>query len=224
MERIKGKWKEYGKAMAIIFILGTIICFFVLYKINGKEEIEPRSKMIEGLVVCFDISSYNYLGDGTAAVYDYTSVWQDEVLINDCVDLLDKNGKIKDLVSDWDNMDNKSKRNWLLDKITIKRFASSTMYSIVYSAEISDAEEEVFKNASSEVLSCYLEYATDLVKMTDENLQYKVVKEIDQKQEVLSAGEEKVNTLLYMGMSMILGLMLSLTYLGIKIITKNKKN
>ena len=79
------------------------------------------------------------------------------------------------------------------------------------------------KEAAREVINSYVEYAGSIAALSDENIKYDVAKEIMNEEPIFTQGEEKVNTILELGVGAVLGILVSATYFGIKVIRSDKK-
>ena len=191
--------------------------------VQNNDVKEQRENLTVGAVLKFDITTYTYLGDGTASVYDYVSVWQNEDLLSDCVELLDQGDAIRTLDPEWDDKNAKSKKEWINENIRLQRLATSTMYNITYNTEVTEDSVESQKEAAREVINSYVEYAGSIAALSDENIKYDVAKEIMNEEPIFTQGEEKVNTILELGVGAVLGILVSATYFGIKVIRSDKK-
>ncbi|WP_158099224.1 hypothetical protein [Drancourtella sp. An57] len=209
--------------MVIVFVLVTAVAFGVMRFAQNNDVKEQRENLTVGAVLKFDITTYTYLGDGTASVYDYVSVWQNEDLLSDCVELLDQGDAIRTLDPEWDNKNAKSKKEWINENIRLQRLATSTMYNITYNTEVTEDSVESQKEAAREVINSYVEYAGSIAALSDENIKYDVAKEIMNEEPIFTQGEEKVNTILELGVGAVLGILVSATYFGIKVIRSDKK-
>ena len=209
--------KKCWLKMVIVFVLVTAVAFGVMRFAQNNDVKEQRENLTVGAVLKFDITTYTYLGDGTASVYDYVSVWQNEDLLSDCVELLDQGDAIRTLDPEWDDKNAKSKKEWINENIRLQRLATSTMYNITYNTEVTEDSVESQKEAAREVINSYVEYAGSIAALSDENIKYDVAKEI------MNEGEEKVNTILELGVGAVLGILVSATYFGIKVIRSDKK-
>lgn len=209
--------------MVIVFVLVTAVAFGVMRFVQNNDVKEQRENLTVGAVLKFDITTYTYLGDGTASVYDYVSVWQNEDLLSDCVELLDQGDAIRTLDPEWDDKNAKSKKEWINENIRLQRLATSTMYNITYNTEVTEDSVESQKEAAREVINSYVEYAGSIAALSDENIKYDVAKEIMNEEPIFTQGEEKVNTILELGVGAVLGILVSATYFGIKVIRSDKK-
>lgn len=224
MNKVIKNFKRVWKKMLIIFFVVAIGTFALTGLQEKKSMEEGKIQLVEGKVICFDITTFNYLGDGTASVYDYTQGWTDSVLLDDCIKIFDQNESMEVLAEGWSEMDTKTKKNWITENITVQRFATSTMYSIAYSTEANAENKAKIAQASHEMLDSFVEYAVSISRLTDENIEYKIAKEINNEEEILPQNESAVNYLLYAALSVILGIMAALTYFGIVLIlNENKK-
>lgn len=215
--------KKCWLKMVIVFVLVTAVAFGVMRFAQNNDVKEQRKNLTVGAVLKFDITTYTYLGDGTASVYDYVSVWQNEDLLSDCVELLDQGDAIRTLDPEWDNKNAKSKKEWINENIRLQRLATSTMYNITYNTEVTEDSVESQKEAAREVINSYVEYAGSIAALSDENIKYDVAKEIMNEEPIFTQGEEKVNTILELGVGAVLGILVSATYFGIKVIRSDKK-
>ncbi len=215
--------KKCWLKMVIVFVLVTAVAFGVMRFAQNNDVKEQRENLTVGAVLKFDITTYTYLGDGTASVYDYVSVWQNEDLLSDCVELLDQGDAIRTLDPEWDNKNAKSKKEWINENIRLQRLATSTMYNITYNTEVTEDSVESQKEAAREVINSYVEYAGSIAALSDENIKYDVAKEIMNEEPIFTQGEEKVNTILELGLGAVLGILVSATYFGIKVIRSDKK-
>ncbi|OUN70360.1 hypothetical protein DXB59_03755 [Ruminococcus sp. OM05-10BH] len=215
--------KKCWLKMVIVFVLVTAVAFGVMRFAQNNDVKEQRENLTVGAVLKFDITTYTYLGDGTASVYDYVSVWQNEDLLSDCVELLDQGDAIRTLDPEWDNKNAKSKKEWINENIRLQRLATSTMYNITYNTEVTEDSVESQKEAAREVINSYVEYAGSIAALSDENIKYDVAKEIMNEEPIFTQGEEKVNTILELGVGAVLGILVSATYFGIKVIRSDKK-
>ena len=215
--------KKCWLKMVIVFVLVTAVAFGVMRFAQNNDVKEQRENLTVGAVLKFDITTYTYLGDGTASVYDYVSVWQNEDLLSDCVELLDQGDAIRTLDPEWDNKNAKSKNEWINENIRLQRLATSTMYNITYNTEVTEDSVESQKEAAREVINSYVEYAGSIAALSDENIKYDVAKEIMNEEPIFTQGEEKVNTILELGVGAVLGILVSATYFGIKVIRSDKK-
>lgn len=215
--------KKCWLKMVIVFVLVTAVAFGVMRFAQNNDEKEQRENLTVGAVLKFDITTYTYLGDGTASVYDYVSVWQNEDLLSDCVELLDQGDAIRTLDPEWDDKNAKSKKEWINENIRLQRLATSTMYNITYNTEVTEDSVESQKEAAREVINSYVEYAGSIAALSDENIKYDVAKEIMNEEPIFTQGEEKVNTILELGVGAVLGILVSATYFGIKVIRSDKK-
>lgn len=215
--------KKCWLKMVIVFVLVTAVAFGVMRFAQNNDVKEQRENLTVGAVLKFDITTYTYLGDGTASVYDYVSVWQNEALLSDCVELLDQGDAIRTLDPEWDNKNAKSKKEWINENIRLQRLATSTMYNITYNTEVTEDSVESQKEAAREVINSYVEYAGSIAALSDENIKYDVAKEIMNEEPIFTQGEEKVNTILELGVGAVLGILVSATYFGIKVIRSDKK-
>ena len=216
---LKKSWLK----MVIVFVLVTAVAFGVMRFAQNNDAKEQRENLTVGAVLKFDITTYTYLGDGTASVYDYVSVWQNEDLLSDCVELLDQGDAIRTLDPEWDDKNAKSKKEWINENIRLQRLATSTMYNITYNTEVTEDSVESQKEAAREVINSYVEYAGSIAALSDENIKYDVAKEIMNEEPIFTQGEEKVNTILELGVGAVLGILVSATYFGIKVIRSDKK-
>ncbi len=215
--------KKCWLKMVIVFVLVTAVAFGVMRFVQNNDVKEQRENLTVGAVLKFDITTYTYLGDGTASVYDYVSVWQNEDLLSDCVELLDQGDAIRTLDPEWDDKNAKSKKEWINENIRLQRLATSTMYNITYNTEVTEDSVESQKEAAREVINSYVEYAGSIAALSDENIKYDVAKEIMNEEPIFTQGEEKVNTILELGVGAVLGILVSATYFGIKVIRSDKK-
>lgn len=215
--------KKCWLKMVIVFVLVTAVAFGVMRFAQNNDVKEQRENLTVGAVLKFDITTYTYLGDGTASVYDYVSVWQNEDLLSDCVELLDQGDAIRTLDPEWDNKNAKSQKEWINENIRLQRLATSTMYNITYNTEVTEDSVESQKEAAREVINSYVEYAGSIAALSDENIKYDVAKEIMNEEPIFTQGEEKVNTILELGVGAVLGILVSATYFGIKVIRSDKK-
>lgn len=215
--------KKCWLKMVIVFVLVTAVAFGVMRFAQNNDVKEQRENLTVGAVLKFDITTYTYLGDGTASVYDYVSVWQNEDLLSDCVELLDQGDAIRTLDPEWDNKNAKSKKEWINENIRLQRLATSTMYNITYNTEVTEDSVESQKESAREVINSYVEYAGSIAALSDENIKYDVAKEIMNEEPIFTQGEEKVNTILELGVGAVLGILVSATYFGIKVIRSDKK-
>lgn len=215
--------KKCWLKMVIVFVLVTAVAFGVMRFAQNNDVKEQRENLTVGAVLKFDITTYTYLGDGTASVYDYVSVWQNEDLLSDCVELLDQGDAIRTLDPEWDNKNAKSKKEWINENIRLQRLATSTMYNITYNTEVTEDSVVSQKEAAREVINSYVEYAGSIAALSDENIKYDVAKEIMNEEPIFTQGEEKVNTILELGVGAVLGILVSATYFGIKVIRSDKK-
>lgn len=215
--------KKCWLKMVIVFVLVTAVAFGVMRFVQNNDVKEQRENLTVGAVLKFDITTYTYLGDGTASVYDYVSVWQNEALLSDCVELLDQGDAIRTLDPEWDDKNAKSKKEWINENIRLQRLATSTMYNITYNTEVTEDSVESQKEAAREVINSYVEYAGSIAALSDENIKYDVAKEIMNEEPIFTQGEEKVNTILELGVGAVLGILVSATYFGIKVIRSDKK-
>ena len=215
--------KKCWLKMVIVFVLVTAVAFGVMRFAQNNDVKEQRENLTVGAVLKFDITTYTYLGDGTASVYDYVSVWQNEDLLSDCVELLDQGDAIRTLDPEWDDKNAKSKNEWINENIRLQRLATSTMYNITYNTEVTEDSVESQKEAAREVINSYVEYAGSIAALSDENIKYDVAKEIMNEEPIFTQGEEKVNTILELGVGAVLGILVSATYFGIKVIRSDKK-
>ena len=215
--------KKCWLKMVIVFVLVTAVAFGVMRFAQNNDVKEQRGNLTVGAVLKFDITTYTYLGDGTASVYDYVSVWQNEALLSDCVELLDQGDAIRTLDPEWDDKNAKSKKEWINENIRLQRLATSTMYNITYNTEVTEDSVESQKEAAREVINSYVEYAGSIAALSDENIKYDVAKEIMNEEPIFTQGEEKVNTILELGVGAVLGILVSATYFGIKVIRSDKK-
>lgn len=215
--------KKCWLKMVIVFVLVTAVAFGVMRFAQNNDVKEQKENLTVGAVLKFDITTYTYLGDGTASVYDYVSVWQNEDLLSDCVELLDQGDAIRTLDPEWDNKNAKSKKEWINENIRLQRLATSTMYNITYNTEVTEDSVESQKEAAREVINSYVEYAGSIAALSDENIKYDVAKEIMNEEPIFTQGEEKVNTILELGVGAVLGILVSATYFGIKVIRSDKK-
>lgn len=215
--------KKCWLKMVIVFVLVTAVAFGVMRLAQNNDVKEQRENLTVGAVLKFDITTYTYLGDGTASVYDYVSVWQNEDLLSDCVELLDQGDAIRTLDPEWDDKNAKSKKEWINENIRLQRLATSTMYNITYNTEVTEDSVESQKEAAREVINSYVEYAGSIAALSDENIKYDVAKEIMNEEPIFTQGEEKVNTILELGVGAVLGILVSATYFGIKVIRSDKK-
>lgn len=215
--------KKCWLKMVIVFVLVTAVAFGIMRFAQNNDVKEQRENLTVGAVLKFDITTYTYLGDGTASVYDYVSVWQNEDLLSDCVELLDQGDAIRTLDPEWDNKNAKSKKEWINENIRLQRLATSTMYNITYNTEVTEDSVESQKEAAREVINSYVEYAGSIAALSDENIKYDVAKEIMNEEPIFTQGEEKVNTILELGVGAVLGILVSATYFGIKVIRSDKK-
>ena len=215
--------KKCWLKMVIVFVLVTAVAFGVMRFAQNNDVKEQRENLTVGAVLKFDITTYTYLGDGTASVYDYVSVWQNEDLLSDCVELLDQGDAVRTLDPEWDNKNAKSKKEWINENIRLQRLATSTMYNITYNTEVTEDSVESQKEAAREVINSYVEYAGSIAALSDENIKYDVAKEIMNEEPIFTQGEEKVNTILELGVGAVLGILVSATYFGIKVIRSDKK-
>ncbi|MBM6743524.1 hypothetical protein H6A32_04275 [Drancourtella massiliensis] len=215
--------KKCWLKMVIVFVLVTAVAFGVMRFAQNNDAKEQRENLTVGAVLKFDITTYTYLGDGTASVYDYVSVWQNEDLLSDCVELLDQGDAIRTLDPEWDDKNAKSKKEWINENIRLQRLATSTMYNITYNTEVTEDSVESQKEAAREVINSYVEYAGSIAALSDENIKYDVAKEIMNEEPIFTQGEEKVNTILELGVGAVLGILVSATYFGIKVIRSDKK-
>ncbi|GLG04166.1 hypothetical protein ACI3DN_11935 [Sellimonas catena] len=215
--------KKCWLKMVIVFVLVTAVAFGVMRFAQNNDVKEQRENLTVGAVLKFDITTYTYLGDGTASVYDYVSVWQNEDLLSDCVELLDQGDAIRTLDPEWDDKNAKSKKEWINENIRLQRLATSTMYNITYNTEVTEDSVESQKEAAREVINSYVEYAGSIAALSDENIKYDVAKEIMNEEPIFTQGEEKVNTILELGVGAVLGILVSATYFGIKVIRSDKK-
>lgn len=215
--------KKCWLKMVIVFVLVTAVAFGVMRFAQNNDVKEQRENLTVGVVLKFDITTYTYLGDGTASVYDYVSVWQNEDLLSDCVELLDQGDAIRTLDPEWDDKNAKSKKEWINENIRLQRLATSTMYNITYNTEVTEDSVESQKEAAREVINSYVEYAGSIAALSDENIKYDVAKEIMNEEPIFTQGEEKVNTILELGVGAVLGILVSATYFGIKVIRSDKK-
>ena len=143
-------------------------------------------------------------------------------MLRDFIKRLSKDD-MKVLEPKWGEWDTKTKIGWVQENLEVKRYATSTMYSVQYSSEVTDANKEEVKKACDSMLESYVEYAADLVKLTDEKISYKVVKNIEEEEKILTQKESKVNTLLYLAVSMVLGVLVSITYFAIRAMKYGKQ-
>ena len=215
--------KKCWLKMVIVFVLVTAVAFGVMRFAQNNDVKEQRENLTVGAVLKFDITTYTYLGDGTASVYDYVSVWQNEDLLSDCVELLDQGDAIRTLDPEWDDKNAKSKKEWINENIRLQRLATSTMYNITYNTEVTEDSVESQKEAAREVINSYVEYAGSIAALSDENIKYDVAKEIMNEEPIFTQGEEKVNTIMELGVGAVLGILVSATYFGIKVIRSDKK-
>lgn len=215
--------KKCWLKMVIVFVLVTAVAFGVMRFAQNNDVKEQRENLTVGAVLKFDITTYTYLGDGTASVYDYVSVWQNEDLLSDCVELLDQGDAVRTLDPEWDNKNAKSKKEWINENIRLQRLATSTMYNITYNTEVTEDSVESQKEAARKVINSYVEYAGSIAALSDENIKYDVAKEIMNEEPIFTQGEEKVNTILELGVGAVLGILVSATYFGIKVIRSDKK-
>ena len=215
--------KKCWLKMVIVFVLVRAVAFGVMRFVQNNDVKEQRENLTVGAVLKFDITTYTYLGDGTASVYDYVSVWQNEDLLSDCVELLDQGDAIRTLDPEWDDKNAKSKKEWINENIRLQRLATSTMYNITYNTEVTEDSVESQKEAAREVINSYVEYAGSIAALSDENIKYDVAKEIMNEEPIFTQGEEKVNTILELGVGAVLGILVSATYFGIKVIRSDKK-
>ena len=215
--------KKCWLKMVIVFVLVTAVAFGVMRFAQNNDVKEQRENLTVGAVLKFDITTYTYLGDGTASVYDYVSVWQNEDLLSDCVELLDQGDAIRTLDPEGDDKNAKSKKEWINENIRLQRLATSTMYNITYNTEVTEDSVESQKEAAREVINSYVEYAGSIAALSDENIKYDVAKEIMNEEPIFTQGEEKVNTILELGVGAVLGILVSATYFGIKVIRSDKK-
>lgn len=215
--------KKCWLKMVIVFVLVTVVAFGVMRFAQNNDEEEQREKLTVGAVLKFDITTYTYLGDGTASVYDYVSVWQNEDLLSDCVELLDQGDAIRTLDPEWDNQNAKSKKEWINENIKLQRLATSTMYNITYNTEVTEVNVESQTEAAKEVINSYVEYAGSIAKLSDENIEYEVAKEILNEEPIFTQGEQSVNIILELAVSAVLGALVAATYFGIKVIRNDKK-
>lgn len=215
--------KKCWLKMVIVFVLVTAVAFGVMRFAQNNDVKEQRENLTVGAVLKFDITTYTYLGDGTASVYDYVSVWQNEALLSDCVELLDQGDAVRTLDPEWDDKNAKSKKEWINENIRLQRLATSTMYNITYNTEVTEDSVESQKEAAREVINSYVEYAGSIAALSDENIKYDVAKEIMNEEPIFTQGEEKVNTILELGVGAVLGILVSATYFGIKVIRSDKK-
>ena len=215
--------KKCWLKMVIVFVLVTAVAFGVMRFAQNNDVKEQRENLTVGAVLKFDITTYTYLGDGTASVYDYVSVWQNEDLLSDWVELLDQGDAIRTLDPEWDDKNAKSKKEWINENIRLQRLATSTMYNITYNTEVTEDSVESQKEAAREVINSYVEYAGSIAALSDENIKYDVAKEIMNEEPIFTQGEEKVNTILELGVGAVLGILVSATYFGIKVIRSDKK-
>ena len=223
IKRLLLKIKKCWLKMVIVFVLVTAVAFGVMRFAQNNDVKEQRENLTVGAVLKFDITTYTYLGDGTASVYDYVSVWQNEDLLSDCVELLDQGDAIRTLDPEWDDKNAKSKKEWINENIRLQRLATSTMYNITYNTEVTEDSVESQKEAAREVINSYMEYAGSIAALSDENIKYDVAKEIMNEEPIFTQGEEKVNTILELGVGAVLGILVSATYFGIKVIRSDKK-
>lgn len=214
MDNFKIILKRSWKGMLMLFI-GVCVLSFVMINMSEKRAEETKSELIKAKAFNFDIRTYNYLGDGTASVYDATPIWNDETMLRDFIKRLSEND-MNVLEPKWESWDIKTKVSWVQENLEVKRYATSTMYSVQYSTEITEANKEQVKKACDSMLKNYVEYAADLVKLTDEKISYKVVKDIEEEEKILTQKEIKVNALLYLAVSIVLGALVSITYFAIK--------
>ena len=115
------------------------------------------------------------------------------------------------------------KKEWINENIRLQRLATSTMYNITYNTEVTKDSVESQKEAAREVINSYVEYAGSIAALSDENIKYDVAKEIMNEEPIFTQGEEKVNTILELGVGAVLGILVSATYFGIKVIRSDKK-
>lgn len=209
--------------MIVIFFAVIIIAFGIIRINQDKEEKIQKENLTVGVVLKFDISSYTYLGDGTASIYDYVSVWQNEDLISDYIELLDQGKAISILNPDWDYMNVKDKKTWINENIKLQRLATSTMYNITYKCEATEENVSEKIEAAKEVIDAYVDYAGSIARLSDKDIQYNVEKEILNEEPVFTQKEKKTNVLLELGISAVLGILVTGTYLGFKVIKNEKK-
>lgn len=216
---LKGNWK----GMIVLFFLVSIISFVSINTVEKNEE-EEKSQLIKAKAFNFDIRTYNYLGDGTTSVYDATPTWNDEIMLRDFLQKLNDDD-MEILESRWKDWDNKSKIEWITRNVTVKRYTTSTMYLVQYKTEVTEDNIEEIKVASDKMLEAYVEYAAELVRLTDEKIEHKVVKDIEYNEEILTQSESEVNVLLRLAISIVLGGLVAITYFGVKVISyENKRN
>lgn len=215
--------KKCWLKMIAIFLVVTIVAFGIMKFNQSNEQKEQKENLTVGVVLQFDITSYTYLGDGTASVYDYVSVWKNEDLLSDCVKMLDQGEAIRTLNPNWDSENDKAKKSWLTENIQLQRLATSTMYNITYKTEVTKKDIKEKEDAAKEVINTYVEYAGSIAKLSDKNIKYNVAKEILNEESIFTQKEEKVNIILELGISGILGILVAATYFGIKVIRSDKK-
>lgn len=219
---LKSILKKIWKRMIIIAIVVVVLCMGAFLVKQRQTRTEEKVKLTEGSVMNFDIASYNHLGEDFADIYDYTSVWYDDVLLNDYVEKLDESKDVLTLNKNWKNMSNDDKKNWIKENITIQRLSSSTMYRVVYTTSVPTKEKKKTIKATKEIINEFWDYATNLSVMSDGNLKYEIVKNINIQEDVVEV-EGKGNKVMYMLLSVVLAGMICVTYFGIEVIKYKKK-
>ena len=97
------------------------------------------------------------------------------------------------------------------------------MYNITYNTEVTEVNVESQTEAAKEVINSYVEYAGSIAKLSDENIEYEVAKEILNEEPIFTQGEQSVNIILELAVSAVLGALVAATYFGIKVIRNDKK-
>lgn len=215
---IKKIWKKFIMIACCTFV----ICLGVVSFHEKKEKAEEKVEITRGSVMNFDITSFSHLGEEYAMLYDYTSVWNDSVLIDDYIQLLNKDKAISALANDWQNMSDSEKIQWIIDNIKVQRLSSSTMYRVTYTSTVPEKDKKQVENAADDIIKVFWQYATEISKMSDENLKYKEVKKIDIENAVTET-VDKGNNVMFVLISAVLALMISITYFGIEVIKYKKK-
>lgn len=219
IKTVRQAWKK----MLLIFVIVTIIISCALGLLRNEEIQKNMQKIEYGKVIWFDLTSYSYLGDGTALIYDYTTVWQDEVLLFDLAERLDNTEGIYKLDNGWDAKSTDDKISWLTDNITIQRLATSSMYRVSLEKEVEESEIDTLEAAMEEVLDVFFDYAVNISSMSDEGIKYEFKDEFSHISSVFSGDQSNVNMILNIGVSAVLGTMTSLIYFAFKYSKNNKQ-
>lgn len=199
----KEKWKIFLLVGIAVFLVSILVTVYGLkMQFDKKEQSLNVAKVLN-----FNLETYTNTPSGAANVYDYSAMWKDETLLTLCAGMLDEDGTILSLDSEWNDKTTNEKVQWILDNIEITRLSSSTAYKITFETTVSNADLTLKKKAIGEMLDVFVNYAYEQAQISDVNLEHGEVQEIVNEEISVSKESFKTEVLIYSIISIVVALM-----------------